>query len=257
MEREFFSSSHGLVISLIIMMPFPLTLDTDAIYDQAQATRDLYCASLLSTASALRTMGERAAATMMPVGIQANPPLGQPPMAQLSQTLQGGPVMGQSPMDWPAQTANTGPSLNQPAQTEAVGPAEESRAGGKREPPMGGCAIPSDAKVKENGVDEALLASQVVKEPKEKKQQPPDPDQYESVGAGDALVNFVFFLVSTVFSLFFSLLIRLPLRIFTTMFVMLTVCTLAVLLWLYLADDNGAMSMGAGIDYRFNIPGVF
>ena len=196
-------------------------------------------------------------------GLPTNPNESQLPMAHPARTLHCDPAMGQPLTNRRVKATNTGPSMDQrvKVKTETVGLTEDARVGGNEEPLTVGGAIPLEAKVKQNGADATATSpeSSDTKEPKkEKKQQtqPSDPDQHESLGAEDALVNFIFFIVSTVFGLFFALFVRLPLKIFKTVLVMLTMCALVMLLWLYLADDNGAMSMGAGIDYRFNIPGI-
>ena len=45
--------------------------------------------------------------------------------------------------------------------------------------------------------------------------------------------------------------VRLPLKMIWWTAVLMVLYSLMVMGWLYLADDNGAMALGAGIDYAF------
>ena len=85
------------------------------------------------------------------------------------------------------------------------------------------------------------------------KEQPPV-DMEES-GSTDVLSAFIIFFFGTIFSIFWFI-ISIPFRLMKWTFFASLICGLISLTWLYFADDNGAMSLGAGIDYQFNPTGV-
>jgi len=58
------------------------------------------------------------------------------------------------------------------------------------------------------------------------------------------------------FSLLFSiarLFVRIPFRVFKFL---AAIMTLRVM-WLFLADSNGAWEIGARVDHRYNMPGIY
>lgn len=66
-------------------------------------------------------------------------------------------------------------------------------------------------------------------------------------------------MVISLFSLFFSLVwfvVKIPFKIGSMLFTFWVVLVGMRVLWLFLADDNGAYEMGAGIDYEYNMPGI-
>jgi len=70
-------------------------------------------------------------------------------------------------------------------------------------------------------------------------------------GSTDALSSFLILFVSSIFRVCFFFVIRLPLKLIWQIIVSFFLCSSLALLWLYLADDNGAMELGAGVDYNF------
>ena len=87
-----------------------------------------------------------------------------------------------------------------------------------------------------------------------KQKSPPPTEEYEP--SDSALTIMVVYL----FSLFFKLswmIIKTPFRIGSMIFTFwVTIVTLRVL-WLFLADDNGAFDIGAGVEYEYNMPGIY
>ena len=62
---------------------------------------------------------------------------------------------------------------------------------------------------------------------------------------------------SSVFNVIFFFLIGLPVRVIKYSIIFLSMYVLLATLWIYFADDNGAMTLGAGIDYGFNHPSIW
>jgi hypothetical protein len=93
-----------------------------------------------------------------------------------------------------------------------------------------------------------------VEKPKEKptKQAPPTEDD----GASDVFSVMLGMLFSTVFSLFYLVLVRIPIRIVSFTFLATVTGVVVSMAWLYLADDNGAGEMGARVSYGFNRAGI-
>jgi len=67
-------------------------------------------------------------------------------------------------------------------------------------------------------------------------------------------------LVVTILSMLFSLIwffVKIPFRIGSTLFSLWVFVVALRVLWLLLADDNGAWEMGAGVDFEYNMPGIY
>lgn len=92
--------------------------------------------------------------------------------------------------------------------------------------------------------------------PKQHSAQKLDPKAVEEdLGSADALSTFIMFFGGTITSIIWYFLL-LPIRVMKfTVFVSL-VFWLISMIWLYFADDNGALALGAGIDYHLNPPGI-
>ncbi|KAL7532652.1 hypothetical protein ACHAXR_004757 [Thalassiosira sp. AJA248-18] len=79
-------------------------------------------------------------------------------------------------------------------------------------------------------------------------------EEYESADSSLPLM------VISIFSLLFSMvwfIIKIPFRIGSMLFTFWVVLIALRILWLFLADDNGAWEMGAGVDYEYNMPGIY
>jgi len=76
-------------------------------------------------------------------------------------------------------------------------------------------------------------------------------------GPDTILSSSIIFAIKLPFHLLVFFLVRLPWMIFKTVVCSLLFVVFVSLLWLCLSDDNGAMKMGAGINYKFVPPSVF
>lgn len=213
-RRAYFSLSHPRFL--------PTPSSADAIYDEAQATRDAYCTSLLSAATALQMTG--GVAVSQPAHLQEAPP----------------PLMHNSHM--PAPGPGAVPALKKSVTADACVGTE----------PMG----PPPATL-QNGAGNVPERSVPDKTPKSepKPEQPADFD--DGLGSTDALSMMLGWIFSSVFNVIFFFLIGLPVRVIKYSIIFLSMYVLLATLWIYFADDNGAMTLGAGIDYGFNHPSIW
>lgn len=86
--------------------------------------------------------------------------------------------------------------------------------------------------------------------------QSPQPKELVEESSSDALAVFLGMLLSSLFGLVWLVLVRIPFKIFTFSLLLVTTSALLSVVWLYLADDHGAQTMGAGMQYGFNRPGI-
>ena len=181
----------------------------DAIYEEAQATRDAYCSSLLSAASALKAAAPSLAAVTATAAAASAPPMKAPPAMM-------------SPSGFPAP-------MQQPLESL---PSQKSPT--------------SDACV---GTEEAAF-NQTKSEPKPE-QKSPAPVEFKDDGSGstDALSMMLGFIFETVFGIIYFFLIGLPVRVIKYSIILVVLYVTLATTWLYLADDNGAMDLGAMIDF--------
>jgi hypothetical protein len=100
--------------------------------------------------------------------------------------------------------------------------------------------------------EKKLPKSKPSKQPAEKV----DAQIEEESGSTDALSAFVIFFFGTIFSIiWFTCCI--PFKLMKWSIIGSLLYGFISITWLYFADDNGAMSYGAGIDYNLNPPGVY
>lgn len=86
------------------------------------------------------------------------------------------------------------------------------------------------------------------------KKQPPPLEEENSTDIFSVFLGMIF---SSLFGLIWLVLVRIPFRIFTFSMLLVTTGAFLSVVWLYLADDHGAQSMGAGgIPYGFNRVGI-
>ena len=90
----------------------------------------------------------------------------------------------------------------------------------------------------------------------QKDQRPAPPMEEEEDASSDMLSVLLGMVFSFVFGLVWLILVRIPYKIFTYTFFMVTAGAILSIVWLYLADDHGAQSMGAGLGYGYNQPGI-
>ena len=93
-------------------------------------------------------------------------------------------------------------------------------------------------------------ADQAKPEPKPTKKTPP-PVEIEDDGSGstDALSMMLGFIFETVFGIIYFFLIGLPVRVVKYSIILVVLYVTLATTWLYLADDNGAMEMGALVNF--------
>lgn len=87
------------------------------------------------------------------------------------------------------------------------------------------------------------------KKKSEGKAAPPPVEFDDGSGSTDALSMMLGFIFSTVFNITYFFLIGLPVRVVKYSITLLVLYVTLITLRLYLADDNGAMIMGASVDY--------
>lgn len=87
--------------------------------------------------------------------------------------------------------------------------------------------------------------------PAKKKKAPPPP-----ADDNDVLSVFMSMFFGTIFSVIWTIFVRIPLQILATTFYLLMGGMLLSMVWLYLAEDNGAGAMGAFTDSMYNRPGI-
>lgn len=180
----------------------------DAIYEEAQATRDAYCSSLLSAASALKAVAPSLAAVTAAATAASAPPMNAPPA-----------MMSPSGFPAPMQPLESLPSQKSPTLDACVG-------------------------TEETAINEANS------EPKPDKK-PPTPAEFEADGSGstDALSMMLGFIFETVFGIIYFFLIGLPVRVIKYSIILVVLYVTLATTWLYLADDNGAMDLGARVAF--------
>ena len=87
-----------------------------------------------------------------------------------------------------------------------------------------------------------------------KQMQPSPEEEYEP--ADSALPFMIMSLLSLLFSMG-TFVIKIPFRIGSMIFTFWVLIVVLRVLWLLLADDNGAWEMGAGSDLEYNMPGIY
>ena len=89
-----------------------------------------------------------------------------------------------------------------------------------------------------------------------KPNQKPQPDE-EFEAADSALPQMIMSLFTLFFTISTFFLVKVPFRIGSMLFTFWVSIVALRVLWLLLADDNGAWEMGAGVDYEYNMPGIY
>ena len=88
-----------------------------------------------------------------------------------------------------------------------------------------------------------------------KQQMQPSPEE-EYEPADSALPFMIMSLLSLLFSMG-TFVIKIPFRIGSMIFTFWLLVVVLRVLWLLLADDNGAWEMGAGSSTEYNMPGIY
>lgn len=219
-------------------------IDTDSIYEEALTTRESYCTSMISAAFTLKEVRG-------PLAQKREQP------ASWNQTMQSQPQPMQSfapPKSTLDGSVNMShPPLNQQhvPQSNANTPQNQSR----RSDPLPKVEMPTNpAPAKKVPLTSKTTSEASSAKEETKQKQSPPPEEYEPSDSAMTVM------VVAVFSFFFKLswlVIKAPFRI-ASMILAFWIMLIAVrVLCLFLADDNGAWDIGAGVEYEYNMPGIY
>jgi len=199
-----------------VILPPPCA---DAIYEEAQATRDAYCSSLISAASALKAAAPSLAAATAAAAAASAPPMNAPPA-----------MMPPAGFPAPMQPLESLPPQRSPTSDACVGTEET--------------AFPPPEQAKKEKLNQTKSESKPDKKP-------PAPVEFEDDGSGstDALSMMLGFVFETVFGIIYFFLIGLPVRVVKYSIILVALYVTLATTWLYLADDNGAMDLGAMVNF--------
>ena len=172
-----------------------------------------------------------------------------------NQTMQSQPAQMQSfappKSAWEGGSLNTSfPPMNQQNVPQSNAPQTQSRRSelvSKVEMPM------NPTQKNEPSTSETAATANSAKDETKQKQSPP-PEEYEP---SDSALTIM---VLSLFSLFFKmswLVIKTPFRIASMILTFWIMMIALRVLCLFLADDNGAWDIGAGVEYEYNMPGIY
>lgn len=242
----------------------------DSIYEEALATRESYSMSMISAAFVLKNCS-----SMQQPPMQTSSPMLQPiqqnnapPPAQFMNATSGSapmqhqpspmypsqPTMVESPLMHQSNIGQPAPMMPtvQPAMPNLQEPKETSR------PAMQSGKPPLKPKTNLPPSSEKMQLAPSKSEKKEQlttAKQLPEEEGFEEP-ADSALAHMVISLFSLLFSMvwFFA---KIPFKIGSVLFTFWVVLVFLKIAWLFLADDNDAWEMGAGVDYEYNMPGIY
>lgn len=227
----------------------------DEIYEEAMSTRDTYCSSLLATASALKS-------TLQASPVPSNFMLAHSdisPGAPLSSPMQHlSPMQYASlpPHSFPTQQHNSQLTTPPVVLKESVGETATLQSPVEVVQPQDPTLQPTPelSKVKVESIPALPVERKSEGSAKidEKMAQPPE----EADAASDILSNLLGFFFLCIFQVCYFCLVKLPIRITVATTVASVVGAILSILWLFLANDNGAGELGANLGYGFNRPGI-
>ena len=218
----------------------------DSIYEEALSTREAYCTSLISSAFTLKQMRleqpskqKKEQPAMWNQTMQSQPEPMQAFKPPNPTTIESNVKMSYPPMQQqPVPQSNANNALQTQAQrVEPVSKVEIPVKPTKSEAPKSD----STTNAKSAKIDT-------------KQKQSPQPEEYEP---SDSALTVM---VVALFSVFFKLswfVIKAPFRIVSKILTFWIVLIALRVLSLYLADDNGAWDIGAGVEYEYNMPGIY
>jgi hypothetical protein len=243
----------------------------DSIYEEALTTRESYCMSIISAAYALKEVIGGGSFTM--------PTAQNVPMQQHKQ--QQPPTFSAGGFEQPLNSsANDTPQSAEPAyqatRASSVPPAapdipsnqQTTQRSEWREPialpnepppnPKPSTAIPNDQERSSESKPSAPPTKDIQTEPQSDEKLSPTKTQPEEEyePADSALTFMVIYLFSLLLSISWFF-IKIPLKIGSLLFKFLATIVALRMLWLLLADDNGACEIGACVDHRYNVPGIY
>ena len=244
----------------------------DSIYEEALSIRESYCTSVRSAAFALQHAakngsGQKIMYPAVQQSFQPNHPAQPDHHYQQQQPL---PTNGSSPPSMSTQFATSPQQQLEPKHPPTPVDASQSPPmippGNQKPLPEPTNSMPSQQQApkqkqavtpegKPMGKPSAPSDNQQKPAPASQQQPKEQPEVYES--ADSALPQMIIGLFSLFFSIVWFFFIKLPYRICSSVLTFCFIITTCRLLWLLLADDNGAWEMGAGVDYEFNAPGIY
>jgi len=212
----------------------------DAIYEEAVKIRETYCGNVLSAAQALmlsKVEQQKVVEMANNGGRLVDPVMDSPlrsnyPPASVLQGGGGGPPIG-AVVEPPGVTV----SPNRP------------------KTPTADACVGTEADLLPSAPQPILPSTneQPSSPPTETETKPPstEKDMEDPASSTDALSAFLILFFSTIYSISYFFAIRLPLKILWLTTISIVIYSTFMMAWLYLADDNGAMALGAGVDYQF------
>jgi hypothetical protein len=233
----------------------------DSIYEEALTTRESYCMSMISAAIALKVAMPTAQYASMeqhkvqqPATLSAgeyeqspnaesndNPKFAEPPHQATRATSVSPVAIGIPLSQMTTQTFDW---------HEPVAPPVEC--------PLPSAATPNDQHHFSESKPSVPKTEDVQPKPHSDENHPPTkPQPEEEYEPADSALTFM---VIYLFSLFFSIaffVAKIPWRIGTLLFKVVVSTVVFRILWLSLEDDNGACEIGACVDHRYNMPGIY
>jgi hypothetical protein len=233
----------------------------DSIYEEALTTRESYCMSMISAAIALKEVLRNEAFEMpnahyvsiqqhneqpsiLSAGAQGNdmPKFAEPANQILQATSIPPAAVGIPPNQKSTQKSEWHEPIALPVESSPSPLSSAAKLNDQQRFSESKSSVPptEDLQFKPN-LDEI---------------QPPTKLQEEEYEPADSALTFM---VIYLFSLFFSIALcvfKIPIRIGTLLFKVVVLTVTLRMLWLFLADDNGACEIGACVDHRYNMPGI-
>jgi len=217
----------------------------DSIYEEALTTRESYCTSMISAAFTLKEVRG-------PLAQKREQP------ASWNQTMQSQPTPMQSFQSFapPKSTVEGSVNMSHPPMNQQNVPQSNANAPqtqSQRSEPVSKVEMPSNPARKEPLSAAAATKASSSKEETKQKQSPP-PEEYEP---SDSALTVM---VVALFSIFFKLswlFIKTPFRVASMILTFWIMMIALRVLCLFLADDNGAWDIGAGVEYEYNMPGIY
>lgn len=243
---------------------------TDSIYEEALTARESYCMSTISAAFALKEVtSSMCVADLFP--IQSVPPTDQTAQQPIDASLdessqQPSAYVGVNdlPMQPPPMAHGHASSTQFPPTAESTTPIQMPGGADKLAPPISPLVQkepstkpkrkPNLDSQRENIVQPSPFSSD--QKQSDHATKPASPGyEYEYESAESALPTLVISFFSFIFTLVWFV-VKIPYW-FGSIFFAFWFCVVALrILLLFLADDNGAWEIGAGVDYEYNMPGI-
>jgi len=219
----------------------------DSIYEEALTTRESYCMSMISAAFALKEVtGQRPNVIPMQMSMQSASPMVQPMESSSALPATVMPPPGSITFNQ-MQAGNknlTPPMLRDSNAVQPVSTMPSTQDQPHSEP-KSNLAPPKEKQAQPPSTSDQKQST-ITK--------PPPEEEYES--ADSALPHMVMSLFSLLLSMVWFV-AKIPFKIGSVLFTFWVLVVVLRILWLFLADDNGAWEMGAGVDYEYNMPGIY